>query len=426
MFFLSLKKAINIALISSTLFFTACSVKEPTNLSINDLAKNSVLANDDFIKQDQESKKFLEKHFYPWKQKKVSYSKKEAMWGFSYKNKKIYLENHRKADKSWFDKQIDNSNFDDYNTVLKKAITLKNTNVRVFPTNSVMFYNPIKQGEGFPFDYNQNSLLKINTPIFVSHFSKDKAWAYIQSSTVGGWVLINDIVFVDEKFINEFKTKDYFVSIKEKFPIYDTTFREYVKIATIFPKKYGKYLIASKNYDKTASVIYTDISEKNISSMPFKFNEENRIAIAKSLINEPYGWGGLLNNRDCSSFTQDYFAVFGKFLHRNSRSQTTNGKYVDISNLTNKEKKEFISKNAVPFSTLVYLKGHIMLYIGDKNNEPLVMHNMWSVKLKNIWGAKSRHIVGKASITTLEPGKNLNNFDEENNVLKKIKGIVIL
>ena len=30
--------------------------------------------------------------------------------------------------------------------------------------------------------------------------------------------------------------------------------------------------------------------------------------------------GGLLNNRDCSSFTQDYFSVFGKYLHRNSKA----------------------------------------------------------------------------------------------------------
>ena len=423
---INLKKTINILLISSSLFFTACSIKTPSNLNINDLEKNSKMADDNFIKQKEESKKFLLKYFHPWEQKKVSYSKKSAMWGFSYKNKPIYMENHRKTSESWFNNQIANSNFDEYNTLLKKAITLKNTNVRVFPTKSVMFYNPTKQGEGFPFDYNQNSLLKINTPIFVSHLSKDKAWAFIESSIVGGWVSINDIVFVNENFIKEFKTNNYFISIKEKFPLSDTSFREYVKVASIFPKKYGKYLIASKNYDKSASIIYTQISDKNITSMPFKFNEKNRISIAKALINEPYGWGGLLNNRDCSSFTQDYFAVFGKYLHRNSRSQTKNGKYIDISKLSNEEKKSFISKNAIAFSTLVYLKGHIMLYIGNKNSEPLVMHNMWSVKLKDFWGNKTRHIIGKASITTLEPGKNLYNFDNDNNILKKIRGIVIL
>ena len=59
--------------------------------------------------------------------------------------------------------------------------------------------------------------------------------------------------------------------------------------------------------------------------------------------------GGLLNNRDCSSFTQDYFATFGKYLHRNSKAQISNGNYLDMSNLSNDEKKEFMKKNGVPF-----------------------------------------------------------------------------
>lgn len=54
-------------------------------------------------------------------QKKVSYPKIEAMWGQSYKNRKVYLENHKLATSEWFDKQIDNSNFDEYNTLVKKS-----------------------------------------------------------------------------------------------------------------------------------------------------------------------------------------------------------------------------------------------------------------------------------------------------------------
>ena len=96
------------------------------------------------------------------------------------------MENHKLATKDWFDKQIINSNFDDYNTLTKKAIMLKNTNIRVLPTNSPMFYDPTQPGEGFPFDYNQNSAIKINTPIMVSHLSKDRAWAYVESGNVGG------------------------------------------------------------------------------------------------------------------------------------------------------------------------------------------------------------------------------------------------
>ena len=411
-----------------TLLFSACSVKEPvlSQAKNSDIEVLATTANDNSFNSTEVSKDFFNKYFKPWNSTKVSFPKLEAMWGQSYKNKKVYLENHQLATASWFDKQIENSNFNDYNILPKKAITLKNVNIRVLPTNSPMFYDPTQPGEGFPFDYNQNSSLKINTPIIVSHLSKDRAWAYIESSTVGGWVEIGTIAYVDNDFIQEFKTSNYFVSVKEKFPIYDPIFREYVKVATIFPKKNNKYIIAKRDNNQNAYISYIDLNNDEVESMPLTFNSENRIKIAKQLIDEPYGWGGLLNNRDCSSFTQDYFATFGKFLHRNSKAQLSNGKYFDMSKLTNNEKKEFMKNNGVPFSTLVYLKGHIMLYIGIKENEPLVLHNMWSVRLKDSNGRKYRHIIGKATVTTLEPGKGIKDFDEDTNILNKIQGIVVL
>lgn len=419
-------KQLSLIFLIATLF-TACSVKEPIVVpKESDIVELSKKANDDFINQNKATNDYFIKYFKPWDSSKVSYPKIEAMWGQSYKYKKVYLENHKLASAEWFDKQITNSNFDEYNVVPKKAIMLKNANVRVLPTNSPMFYDPTQPGEGFPFDYNQNSLIKINTPIIVSHLSKDKAWAYMESSIVGGWVEINSIALVDEDFIKEFKNSNYYVSVKEKFPIYDPIFREYVKVATIFPKKNNKYIIAKKDDNQKAKIAYIDLNEDEIEAMPIAYTSENRVKILNQLLDEPYGWGGLLNNRDCSSFTQDFFVPFGKYLHRNSKSQISNGKYLDMSKMDINEKKDFIKKNGVPFSTLVYLKGHIMLYAGIKDNEPLVIHNVWSVRLKDSSGRKYRNIIGKATITTLEPGKDLKDFDEDNNILRKVLGITIL
>ena len=126
--------------LSATLLFTACSIKEPIieqpQPKISDLELLATTANDDSIDSQKASKDFFDKYFKPWSATKVSFSKIEAMWGQSYKSKKVYLENHQLATKEWFDKQIENSNFDDYNTLAKKAITLKNVNIRVIPTNS--------------------------------------------------------------------------------------------------------------------------------------------------------------------------------------------------------------------------------------------------------------------------------------------------
>jgi hypothetical protein len=67
-----------------------------------------------------------------------------------------------------------------------------------------------------------------------------------------------------------------------------------------------------------------------------------------------------------------------------------------------------------------------MLYVGEKENEPLVAHNIWSIRLKDKNKQEFRHIIGKATLTTLEPGIELEGFEENSNILKKVQGITIL
>ena len=83
-----------------------------------------------------------------------------------------------------------------------------------------MFLDPQKAGEGFPFDYNQNSSIKMNTPIFISHFSKDKAWVFVESNFATGWLNTKDIAYIDDVLINKFKSGTYFVATEDNFPIY--------------------------------------------------------------------------------------------------------------------------------------------------------------------------------------------------------------
>ena len=412
-------------LIFVSFFFTACSQK---NIQIADLEKYSQNPSS-YIKnfkkvdlhQDELAKKFVENYFLPWNNKTITYSKEESMWGNYYASKKIYLENHNLASKEWFVKQIENSNFEDFNKILQKAITIKNTNFRVFPTTNKMFYNPEKAGEGFPFDYNQNSRVKINTPVLISHYSKDKAWAFVESHYVLGWVRIDNLLFVDKKMEKEFKQDELYVITKEGFNIFEGNLMEDLKVGTFFPKKDNKYLLATDNGLKKVT-----IEDYKIKKLPLEFSSNNIELLSKEFIGELYGWGGLNNHRDCSSFTQDFFAPYGIYLKRNSKAQTKLHKYIDLSNLTATEKKTYIKENAIPFLTLIYLKGHIMLYIGINDNEPMVMHNMWGVRTWEFPFTHSRNIVGKTVITTLQPGIELNNVDKNKTILQKIQGIVFL
>ena len=81
-------------------------------------------ANDKSFNQEEQTDEYFSKYFRPWKQSKLSYSEIEAKWGFSYKNKKVYLENHNQATKEWFYKKIENANFENYNKDIKKGFDL--------------------------------------------------------------------------------------------------------------------------------------------------------------------------------------------------------------------------------------------------------------------------------------------------------------
>ncbi len=416
------------------LFFSACATKRIVPENIDDLTqieqKPYLYGNMNIFISKSEQNKFykdyINQYFKPWNIDKISYSFDVATWAFEYKDKKVYAENHKLIDKKSFQDLISNSNFEQYNNLAKKGITIRNTYLRALPTDGVIFYNPNRAGEGFPFDYNQNSSIKINTPLFVSHFSQDRLWAFVESSVALGWIKIQDIAFVDEQFIQEFQTEDYYINIKDKNGIYTKGFiQDSIELGTILPRDDKGFLIATKDYSHNAMISYID-DNHNLKKMPIDFNAQNLELISSELIGQKYGWGGLYGHRDCSAMTKDFYAPFGIFLQRNSGDQKNDGKYMDIKKMDRKSKKQYILENGVPWMTLVYMKGHIMIYIGSKNGEPLVFHNVWGVRTVQDDGSVGRFVVGQAVVTTLEMGKDLPNVVEDSLLIDRVEGITLI
>ncbi len=142
--------------------------------------------------------------------------------------------------------------------------------------------------------------------------------------------------------------------------------------------------------------------------------------ITKQFYNEPYGWGGLLETRDCSSMTKDYLSVFGIFVRRNSGKQAKDGKYINLEGYKKAQKKKRILSKAKPFRSLLFVPGHIVLYLGEYKNEPVIMHTYWGIRLKN----GSKYILARTVITTTEPGKELKNIKEQSKLIHTLKGII--
>jgi hypothetical protein len=348
-----------------------------------------------------------------------------------YKKKPGYAENKLPRDSLNIIEILNNANLNQGFNTFKKAITTEYTDIRVLPTNKPYFYNHNLAGEGFPFDYWQNSTIPIGTPIFIYH--ETKHWALIGSHICHGWIPKNKIAYVNDEQVSKIINLPLIAILKDNQEL-KTIYNKYIgkaDIGTIFPllsemDNCYNVLFFERDSLANANEINLQISKDISAQKPIPLNIENIHQICQQMQGQLYGWGGMYLNRDCSQTMLDMFMPFGILLPRNSKQQANNGGFsVDISDLNIKEKKKFIISNAKPFTTLIGLPGHIMLYIGHIENEPIVFHNMWGIKTlhrKN----EGRFVVGKAVITSLEPGKELKYVKKNTTLINRINKLTFI
>jgi hypothetical protein len=305
------------------------------------------------------------------------------------------------------------------NKIFKNAITVRNADIRILPTEKPFFKDPNLAGEGYPFDYLQNSRIYISTPLKLLYLTSQKDYYFAKSPVGYGWIDARAVAFTDESFEKSFRSSDLQTPIVDKEPLYDTNgfFVERLNVGTVLKKEY------MPTRDSGGKAVWTKRQKLVYSGeMPMVLNEQAVALRAYSMYGEPYGWGGYLDNRDCSMFLRDIFVGFGIFLPRNSYEQAKG--YTDISAMNQTSKKAYIKANAKAWHTLIYLKGHIMLYVGmDSKGEPLVMHDAWGIKsFEN--GKEGRKMLGGVVVTTMEEGKGQPWFDDnKSSILGKVLGI---
>ena len=377
-------------------------------------------------KQKELDKQYNEKYFKPWELSSLDVEQQDFGWEIRFvRRKPIYRVSGSLIHARIYEKWIENANYENIDSKGYRAITVKRTNVKSLPTSASFFRDPKKTGEGFPFDYNQNSALHINIPLYISHLSKDRRWAFVRASYSFGWVKTTDLALVNQKFINTFINNHYSVVVKDNMRLYDEQNKSIslVKVGALFPVSKDKksYLVAKRNKKGQASLHKVKVSNPNtIARKPLPFTSKNVAIIAKEFYGEPYGWGGSYACRDCSATTRDFLGVFGIFLRRNSSKQAKDGESIQIKNWPKAYKKKFINQNAKPFRSLLYVPGHIVLYLGQFKGEPIIMHTYWGIRKTD--GTKL--ITGRTIITTTEPGKERSDVKERSKLINTLKAIV--
>ena len=376
-------------------------------------------------KQLRYDREYNRRYFEPWtKGYRIDEPKAELLWMIPFVEKReIYDARHRKIPSSVKKRWIRNARMDRLGSVGTRAISVRQTDMRALPTDTPAYRNPWKNTEGFPFDYFQHSELHVNVPLYLSHYSADGKWAFVQAAHANGWVKARDIALVSDRFVKAFRTGRYFVTIRDDLWLKNGRKKiSLIKLSTLFPlDRSGKWLLAAERGPGGVALLrrVTPPSRKLAAPKPLPFTPTNVARIARELYGEPYGWGGKMMTRDCSATTRDFFAVFGIFLKRNSAKQAREGKIIRIKGLPKAQKKAAILKYAKPFRSLLYVPGHITLYLGRYRGEPVVMHTYWGVRLRD-W---SKYPLCRTIITTTEPGRELRNIREKSKLINTLQQI---
>ena len=372
-----------------------------------------------------------EKHYFKvWNISKPSHTLKNVQWPFeTFHYPKGYGANLQLLKPSFYEEMKRKANFEQYGSVNQKALSLKELNLRSFPTDKPLFYNPKLVGEGFPFDYMQNSTLHANKPLFVTHYSKDKEWAHVESSFTYGWVKSDDIVLLKENYTKKWQRAQQVVVVKEGIPLYgkDGEFLFYTKLGMMFAlidetKNDYTLLAVARTKLLQPHFVRVKVSKDVIHKGILPLTQKNLANVLKNLVGKPYGWGGLYGQRDCSSTLRDFYAPFGVWLPRNSHQQAQHGIKIDMSHLSDTEKLETIQIFAKPFQTLLYRKGHIALYAGIVDGKVTILQNLWGIKTKEKQ-KEGRYVIGKTIFSTLEFGKELTNYDKNSSMLHSLESM---
>ncbi len=372
---------------------------------------------------------FLRHRYSPWLLSEINATSDSVSWAVRhYEKRRLYAENRLPLPKSRWRRWVENADFGAVNSLRRHAVTIRPSDLRLFPSDRPIFFDPSLPGEGYPFDYNQNSAVKAFTPLFVSHLSADGGWVFVQTPFALGWLKITDIAFVSRKQIDQVVKTPMVVLLKDGAPIYDKdqNFLFYAKSATLFPllgEEDGFYrILVPKKRGQSAELEESLLPISWAGRVPLSMNRSNIALVARGLLNEPYGWGGVAQDRDCSAMTRDFFAPFGIWLPRNSRAQAKVGKALELKGLDRRAKERRIAEEGLPFQTLIHLPGHIMLYVGTLNGRVYVMHNIWGIRTKE----GGRHLIAKAVISRLDLGIGLPDADESALLIERVDSMNIV
>lgn len=344
----------------------------------------------------------------------------------------FYRRDNGKVDSGFFDAMHQQLNLEkvDLKTWVRYGFIVHYADQRLLPTDEALY---AEKGD-VDFDELQNSALDVGTPVVVLHSSADGRWVYVRSETSDGWIHVEDVALGKKQdFIIFFGNKLFVVNLSPKADVFLdenlTQYYDYVQMSTRFALIKGEWpgilKVRLPTRDEKGELVWRDgfLKSEDFNSGYLSYTPRHVLEQAFKLLNQPYGWGGMYGEQDCSRFLQEVFGTVGISLPRNSSDQIQIGKLLGefTSDVSKQEKIKVLEEQGLGGTTLLGMKGHIMLYLGAVDGLPYAIHATWGYR-ENTDGEDRTRVLNRAVVSNLLLG----NGSKKGSLLERLSRITDL
>ncbi|MBF0484547.1 MAG: SH3 domain-containing protein [Candidatus Omnitrophica bacterium] len=328
---------------------------------------------------------------------------------------------------------IDNANLKTLPAKIKTqfGFIIHNADQRILPSDKSFFLRP---GD-VDFDELQENALDIGMPVVILHNSLDGKWYLVLGPSSMGWIKADNIALCEKSdFKTLYQERRFIIVVRSKADIYLdenlTKFYGFIRMGTRFfvknsdSTKTVNIFLPTRNDKGWLELVPGYISRSMINDDYLDMTARNIYLQAFEMLNTPYGWGGINGEQDCSQFIQEIFSTMGINLPRNSADQAKVGKlliHFDGSD-KNDKKLNFILNDTSPANSILYMKGHIILFLGVVNSIPYAIHDTWAYREPAGRGEDVIRLINRVAVTDLSIGEG----SAKGSLLDRILSIQIL
>lgn len=322
------------------------------------------------------------------------------------------------------------------------ALVLQRADMRTWPTEDVVF----KSQATFDLDrFQENGLFPANI-VAILHESKDGLWYFVRSFNYAAWVQKSRVVVGPRTEIVQYKNSTRFLvvtgskvttnfnprapAISElqldmgvRLPLADPDQTSHGVDGQSAHASYAVRLPVSDDNGelKFRTALIARSQDVCLGYLPFTGG--NIVRQAFKFLGERYGWGHSYNARDCTGLVSEVYKSVGIYLPRNSIQQGNSsiGQNIRFSPDDSTEiKLQAVASAGV--GDLLYSTGHVMIYLGNMDGQPWVIHDLSGSGQVDDDGNYQEGVLNGVSVTPLAPMHGAQEFTylEEMYAIKKI------